>query len=160
MTVKLPSRRDAGQAGFTLVEVLVAIVILVFGLMAVTNLLLVAASSNSVAKQGTSAAAAASAQMEALKATPFVTLAATATAPGGDLDTIACPSANCNVLDVPGVGQIMTRWFVETLPGRAQGLMIRVRSEGTGALAGARSRAEYTSVRACTNVTTACPEPP
>src|SRR5204863_2278147 len=44
-----PSR--GSEAGFTLVEALVAIVILVFGLIAVTNLMLVAASSNSVANQ-------------------------------------------------------------------------------------------------------------
>ena len=48
-----------GESGFTLVEALVAIVVLVFGLMAVTNLMLVAASSNSVANQGTAAVASA-----------------------------------------------------------------------------------------------------
>ena len=37
------------ESGFTLVETLVAIVVLVFGLMAVTNLMLVAATSNTVA---------------------------------------------------------------------------------------------------------------
>ena len=42
------------EAGFTLVEALVAVIVLVFGLMAVTNLMLVAASgSNTVADQGT-----------------------------------------------------------------------------------------------------------
>jgi prepilin-type N-terminal cleavage/methylation domain-containing protein len=152
------------QTGFTLVEVLVAIVVLVFGLMAVTNLLLVAASSNTVAKHGTSAAAQAAAQMEVLKATPFTVLqpAATPGVPPGDLGLIVCPSANCVIQDVPGVGQIQTRWLVETVPGRAQALMIRVRSEGQGALTGARSRAEYTSLRACTDVapTRDCPPPP
>lgn len=44
-----------GEAGFTLVEALLAVVVLIFGLMAVTNLMLVAASSNSVANQGTPA---------------------------------------------------------------------------------------------------------
>lgn len=153
---------QARQAGFTLVEVLVAIVILVFGLMAVTNLLLVAASSNTVAKHGTSAAAGAAAQMEVLKATPFPALQLIATAPGGDLGAIACPGANCVVQNIPGVGQLETRFFVETVPGRAQALMIRVRCEGQGALTGARSRAEYTSMRACTDVSPGrdCPPPP
>lgn len=156
-----PERRD-GQAGFTLVEVLVAIVVLVFGLMAVTNLLLVAASSNTVAKHGTSAAAAAAAEMEVLKATPFPALQAIATGPGGDLGAIVCPSANCVIQDIAGVGQIQTRFFVETVPGRAQALMIRVRSEGQGGLTGARSRAEYTTMRACTDVSPGrdCPPPP
>ena len=45
------------EAGFTLIEALVAIIILSFGLIAVTNLMLVAASSNTVANQGTAAAA-------------------------------------------------------------------------------------------------------
>ncbi len=40
-----PAAPDA-EAGFTLIEALVAIVVLVFGLMAVTNLMIVAASSN------------------------------------------------------------------------------------------------------------------
>jgi Tfp pilus assembly protein PilV len=41
----------AEEAGFTLVEALFAMVILIFGLLAVTNLLIVGASSNSVANQ-------------------------------------------------------------------------------------------------------------
>src|SRR5512135_3547346 len=57
-----------GEAGFTLVEALVAIVVLVFGLMAVTNLMLVAASSNSVANQGTAAVASAIRAMDMIKA--------------------------------------------------------------------------------------------
>src|SRR5262245_50077908 len=71
-----------GEAGFTLIETLVAIVILVFGLMAVSNLLLVAASSNTVANQGTAAATAASETLEALKQIPFTQLV-----DGGDLNS-------------------------------------------------------------------------
>ena len=59
------------EAGFTLVEALVAIVVLIFGLMAVTNLMLVAASSNSVANQGTAAVTSATRAMDMLKATTF-----------------------------------------------------------------------------------------
>ena len=54
--MKTPTRESqpgAGEAGFTLIEALVAMVVLTFGLMAVTNLMLVAASSNTVANQGT-----------------------------------------------------------------------------------------------------------
>jgi prepilin-type N-terminal cleavage/methylation domain-containing protein len=59
------------EAGFTLVEVLISIVILVFGLVAVTNLFLVAGSSNMAANAGSAATAIASQQMEVLKALPF-----------------------------------------------------------------------------------------
>ncbi len=62
------------EAGFTLVEALVAIVVLVFGLMAVTNLLLVAASSNTVANQGTAAVTTATQVLDFLKNTTFNTL--------------------------------------------------------------------------------------
>ena len=54
--------------------ILLLIVVLVFGLMAVTNLLLVAASSNTVANQGTAAVTAATQVMDFLKATTYDTL--------------------------------------------------------------------------------------
>ena len=71
--VEAPAARS-GEAGFTLVEALVAIIVLVFGLMAVTNLMLVAASSNTVANQGTAAVASATRIVELTKATPFANL--------------------------------------------------------------------------------------
>src|SRR5688572_2444174 len=71
----------AQERGFTLVEALIAMVILVFGIIAVTNLLIVAASSNNVANQGTAATTAATEALERLKAQPFHTLTQ-----GGDLD--------------------------------------------------------------------------
>ena len=39
-------------------------------------------------------------------------------------------------------------------------LHIQVRSEGMGVLSGARSRAEFTTFRACTNTAGGCPEAP
>ena len=59
------------DSGFTLVEALIAIVILVFGLMAVTNLFLVAGNSNQVANQSTAAAALAARRLESLKTISF-----------------------------------------------------------------------------------------
>jgi prepilin-type N-terminal cleavage/methylation domain-containing protein len=160
-----------GEAGFTLVEVLTAIVILVFGLMAVTNLLLIAASSNTVANQSTAAATSASRIMDRLRDTSFQNLL-----PGGSvaIDTGAvgpCGGAapvavndpgtlnNCND-DVPGVGRVHTRWAIGVVPNTARALFIQVRSEGTGALAGARSRAEFTTVRSCTDSVGGCPPAP
>ena len=90
-------KNRSSEAGFTLVEALVAIVILVFGLIAVTNLLVVAASSNSVANQATAAATIAAQRLELLKAQPFTSLTV-----GGDLDSDVT-NFNQND-DIPGVG--------------------------------------------------------
>jgi prepilin-type N-terminal cleavage/methylation domain-containing protein len=170
--------RQNAEAGFTLVEVLTAMVILIFGLMAVTNLLLVAASSNTVANQSTAAAASASRIMDRLKDSSFPTLVVGGNVaadtgvtvpcggepvvpwPGPPLAAVNAPNNlnNCDD-DLPGVGKIHTRWAVSAIPGTARTYFIQVRSEGTGALAGARSRAEFTTFRSCTEPT-GCPAPP
>jgi type II secretory pathway pseudopilin PulG len=170
-----PTRERVGpdaEAGFTLVEALVAVVVLVFGLMAVTNLLLVAASSNSVANQSTAAVASATRAMDMLRATTYDALD---DAPGGmDFDLTDAPGSkdcvdptlvvadwHCSE-EVPGVGTVHTHWWV-TATADPRLLYLRVRSEGTGALAGARSRAEFTTFRSCTNsdpATGGCPEAP
>lgn len=140
-----------GEAGFTLVEALTAIVILSFGLMAVTNLLVVAASSNSVANQSTAAADMAARQMESLKVLPWndpQILNA-----GGGL--ASCVPSYCRTDDIPGVGRIETRW--EILVSDVRTRFIRVRSEGRGVLSGPRSRAEFTTFRACTMPQLGCP---
>jgi len=137
------------EAGFTLIEALCAIVILVFGLMAITNLMLVAASSNTVGNQATAATTEAVQQMAILKATPFINLVA-----GGSVT--ACNAPNwCTTATIPGVGAIETRWQVTAID--PQSFFIRVRSEGRGALTGARSRAEFTAIRACTDTAINCP---
>ncbi len=155
-----------GEAGFTLVEALVAIVVLIFGLMAVTNLLLVAASSNSVANQGTAAVAAAIRAMDFIKATTYDTLR---TNPGG-IDPFAVDDGggSCAVVtavtawhcddDVPGVGRVHVHWWVTVATGDQRLLYVRVRAEGTGALSATRSRAEFTTFRACTNAEAGCPK--
>jgi len=141
----------SSESGFTLVEALVAIVILVFGLIAVTNLMVVAASSNSVANQGTAAATIAAQRLEQLKAIPFgdARLAA-----GGNVTADAAGFFSNPDDMVPGVGQVHSRWqIVSPQPGV---LFIRVRSEGTGVLSGSRSRAEFTTFRTCTNTFLGC----
>jgi Tfp pilus assembly protein PilV len=148
-----------GEAGFTLVEALVAIVVLVFGLMAVTNLMLVAASSNSVANQGTAAVASAIRAMDMIKATSFTDLKKGGNAwdpsSGGkacDDSTLAFDDWAC-LQETPGVGSIHTQWWIDdsATTGDARLVYVRVRSEGRGALSGARSRAEFTTFRSCTN---------
>lgn len=159
------------EAGFTLVEALVAIVVLIFGLMAVTNLLLVAASSNTVANQGTAAVAAATQVVDMLKGTTYATLAGLAgggtafdAADGGkDCTDITLVPADWHCTSVtPGVGTVHTHWYI-TGNADPRLLYMRVRSEGVGALAAARSRAEFTTFRACTNsdpATGGCPPAP
>jgi Tfp pilus assembly protein PilV len=160
----LPRR---AEAGFTLVEALVAIVVLVFGLMAVTNLLLVAASSNSVANQGTAAVAAATQTMDFLKVTTYDTLDNNfggtpfdATDGGKDCNdvTLVPTDWHCSQ-STPGIGTIHTHWYI-TAGGDPRLIHIRVRSEGTGALAATRSRAEFTTFRSCTDTNVGCPAAP
>jgi len=151
------------EAGFTLVEALCAIVILVFGLMAIANLMLVAATSNSVANQGTAATTLATQQMEILKNIPFTDPPTTANfnallTPGGDLDLDPAaedPNFINPPVDVPGVGEIQVRWEIVGVPDPADGvvrtLFITVRAQGMGPLTGARSRAEFTTFRSCTD---------
>jgi type II secretory pathway pseudopilin PulG len=164
------SEARSGEAGFTLVEALVAIVVLIFGLMAVTNLMIVAASSNTVANQATAAVNSATRVMDMLKSTTYTDL----TAGGTTFDTSDSGSAkSCNDTtlvfsdwhcndDVSGVGRIHTHWWV-TATADPRLLYIQVRSEGMGALTGARSRAEFTTFRSCTNAdptTGGCPGAP
>jgi type II secretory pathway pseudopilin PulG len=140
------------EDGFTLVEALTAIVVLVFGLMAITNLMLVAASSNAVANQSTAATNSASRVLDMIKSTDYTALSA-----GGDLDAAVdssaptCAAATPNSYrcrdDIPGVGRIITRWVVT---GTGSLRHIRIRSEGTGPLSAGRSRAEFTTFRSCT----------
>lgn len=162
--------RPGGEAGFTLIEALVAIIVLVFGLMAVTNLLMVAASSNSAASQGTAAVNAGSQVMDFLKVTSFDTLDTTmggipfdATDGGKRCDdaTLVPTDWHCSN-EVGGVGIIHTHWYITAMPDTRL-LHIRVQSEGAGRLAASRSRAEFTTFRACTNndpTTGGCPSFP
>jgi Prokaryotic N-terminal methylation motif len=153
------------EAGFTLVEALTAMVVLAFGLMAVTNLMLVAASSNTVANHSTAAATSAAGVMDMIRGTSWPVLVA-----GGDhtdndeTGAIDCAVANANsyrcVENIAGVGMVYTRWDITAVPGTGRMYLIQVRSEGRGALTGARSRAEFTTFRSCTSVTAGCPGPP
>jgi type II secretory pathway pseudopilin PulG len=171
--IKPPPRAGAHrEAGFTLVEALVAIVVLVFGLMAVTNLMLVAASSNSVANQGTAAVTSATRIMELIKASSYEEVQA-AVDPSAEIEfknpiEAAPPCATALIGDdhctddIPGVGRIHTHWVL-TATNDPRITFVQIRSEGTGALSATRSRAEFTTFRACTNTepgTGSCPEAP
>lgn len=145
-----PVGHDASEAGFTLIEALIATLMLAVGLSAVINLFVVAGSSNHAANHGTAATTAATETMERLKSTPFTNLV-----PGGDLASDAAGFFRRDTL--PGVGQILTRWQVVQVDG--QTLFLRVRSESEAALAGPRTRSEFTSFRVCTATASGCPNP-
>lgn len=132
----------------TLPEVLIAVVVLLIGLMGISQLFVVAAGSNTVANQGTAAAASAAESMERLKALSFDQLVA-----GGSTSSDVASYHRYD--DVPGVGRIRTRWQVTQVD--PQLVFLRVRAEGTGALASSRSRAEFTAFRGCTTIELGCP---
>jgi len=153
-----PKRRSS-EAGFTLVEALTAIVILVFGLIAVTNLLIVAGNSSQVANAGTAAAALAVEQMELLKALPFVETPVGSgrpfLQPGGSVPPAAPvagffkDSTTDPRMKVPGVGAMNVRWRIDAIDPRTY--YITVWAESEGALLRTRTTATFTSFRACTD---------
>ena len=154
------AERRRTEDGFTLIEALVAMVVLIFGLMAVTNLLLVAASSNAVANQGTAAASSATRGMDMLRLTSFADLL-TVVGLGPDFSTHDGAGKDCNdpslrfddwhcSVSLQGVGLIHTHWWIEETD-LSPLLYIRVQSEGVGTLAGRRSRADFTTFRACSD---------
>lgn len=130
------------QSGFTLIEALIAMIILSFGLIAVTNLMLVAATSNTVANQSTAATSIASRELERLKALSFIDPGLAA---GGNVESDETGFFRNPDDAVPGVGAIHTRWEIHDVDATTK--YIIVRSEGTGVLAGPRSRAEFTTIR-------------
>jgi prepilin-type N-terminal cleavage/methylation domain-containing protein len=136
---------DAPEAGFTLVEVLVAIVVLVFGLIAVTNLLLVGASNNTAANLGTAATVAAVQQMENLKAQSFLAM-----------------TSGSNTVMMPGAGPIQVTWTVAepTTPAITHhARIITVTAQGTGPMVASRSRTVLTGIRSCVGEVPGCPAP-
>jgi type II secretory pathway pseudopilin PulG len=149
------------ESGFTLVETLFAIVMFAVGIMAVSNLMLVAAASNTAANVSTPATAAASQMLDIIKSSSFEDLVqgGSVTADVGATLT-PCPNTypagtfNCDTV-VEGVGPVHVRWqldgFAPGLDGTWTAFKITVSAVGTGAFAGPRTRAQFTTFRACTN---------
>jgi hypothetical protein len=151
-------RARGSEAGFTLVEALTAIVILVFGLIAVTNLMIVAINSNLTASQATASATLCAQQMDLLKATPFNTL----TNPcGSGCGGIASDVTNYNVTTlVSGVGTFKVRWQVTPVVGQAQLYFLQARCQAIGGLMASRTVTDLTTFRSCTDTTIGCPAAP
>ena len=158
------------ESGFTLIEALIAIVVLMVGIVAIVNLFVVASTSNAVGNHSTAATGQATETLERLKAIPFLQItAAMGGSTVGDLNNDAGNILNCletaipgppNCItpnnynlarDIPGVGRIKTRWqIVRPGAGGPDTLFITVRSQSTATLAGIRSRSEFTTFRTCT----------
>jgi prepilin-type N-terminal cleavage/methylation domain-containing protein len=155
-----------GQAGFTLIEALAAMVILTFGIMAVTNLLLIAGTSNTVAHRSTAATMAATRQMEILKSLTWGGAPPDGlTIPGvgvtqGDVDVdqagffadvrVSAPGVGVPVPDTP----VHVRWQITGID--AWTISIRVRAEALDRVGATRTRAEFTTFRSCTTGVAPC----
>jgi prepilin-type N-terminal cleavage/methylation domain-containing protein len=154
-----PASRPA-ESGFTLIEALVAMVILMFGVAAVANLMVVAGSSNTVANHATAATVAATQTMELLKSAPYGTLV-----PGGSITAPVGTAGNCGATPITttyncnsittgpnaqfsGVGQMHVRWQVVAVgPAAPNTLFIQVAAESRAAAIGRRSRVVLTTFR-------------
>jgi type II secretory pathway pseudopilin PulG len=140
------------ESGFTLVEAMIAIVVLVFGLVAIAQLFVVASQSNVTARKATAAADASTQVMDMLMAAPFDTVSAAA---GGSVDiSVMTLSGAPETFDVknykllqkvPGVGPVLTCWEISNLS--TDLVAIHVRSQVMGLMSGL-TRAEFTTMRA------------
>jgi Tfp pilus assembly protein PilV len=146
------AQRRRGEEGFTLVEAMIAIIILMVGLVAVANLNLVAIGSNSLANQMTAASDVAADRLELLKDIPFDNAALNQ---GGSLDVYDTANANRREVDVPRVGAIYVAWQITVLDQDTK--FIAVRAESPGVFGKTRSRAEFTTFRTCTTPSSGCP---
>ena len=135
----------AGQEGFTLIEAVVATGILIVGLVAISNLMFVAISSNSIANWQTGSAFIASQKLEELRATTFTDPSLNDSA----ADSLDVDQAGYNEeITVDGLGVFHTRWRVQTVAAVSPNLkFIAVQTEIRGPLS-RRTRAEFTTLRA------------
>ena len=145
----------SSEAGFTLVEALIAIVILMVGLAAVSNLMMLVL--------GTAATASATEQIETLKSQPFGLLV-----PGsGFATTVGVPAPPTNTayrttalpappsgVKFPGVPD--TRWEITTPTNLNPVRFIQVQSRMQGRLGAGWSFTQFSTIRACTEAA-GCP---
>ncbi len=66
-------KRDCGEEGFSLIEVMIAILILMVGLLTLAQMMVIATNANALSGRMTASAALAKEQLELLKAAPFYT---------------------------------------------------------------------------------------
>ena len=147
-----PPTRSSQEAGFTLIEAMMATLILTFGLASIFNLMIVATSSNSVANRSTGSTLLANRQLEILRSVPFATLVDSPV--GVDTLNIVGPFPGANPAfvvapqpDVAGVGRFNISWRIQAINANLKFIQVRAEPDG---LRGRLSRAEVTTIRACT----------
>ena len=146
-----------GEEGFTLIEALIAMLILIVGIAAISNLIVVAGTSNTVANSTTAASAVASQQMELLKTARYNTLVAggTMVVPPNHTPHLQCNTGLVAAVyawdtNVPGVGSIHVQWeIVGPLPGAAPAgtVFINLLAQPVAPGIGIRGRARFTTFR-------------
>lgn len=155
-TPAVPDRR--GEQGFTLIEALIAMVILIVGIAAIANLMVVAGTSNTVANSTTAASAVATQQMDLLKSASFETLVPGGTLvmavphpPAGHADCNTAPVQGIYICDarVEGVGTIHVQWAITAIPAAAPAAtdFIDLIAQPVAPTIGTRARARYTTFR-------------
>ncbi|GMR21826.1 MAG: hypothetical protein BMS9Abin37_0143 [Acidobacteriota bacterium] len=112
------------ERGFSLIEVMVAIVILTVGLLSLAQMMVMSTNANTLSGRMTSCSALAKEQLERLKAAPFFTVAPTTRNPiltaGGDINAaVAGYSQFYDTNGLPtaaGSAAFETRWLVTDVP--------------------------------------------
>jgi type IV pilus modification protein PilV len=118
------SRNQSNDEGFSLIEVMVAMMILTVGLLSLAQMMVVATNSNSLSGRMTSCSALAKEQLERLKASPFYTNPAALVrnpilAAGGDtMNTVGGYSQVYDDEGLPtaGAGMYEVRWQITDVP--------------------------------------------
>jgi len=137
------------ENGFTLIEALIAILILVVGLLAISQVFVMAMSSNAIANRTTAAAAAAAQQLDRLKAIPY---GDARMQPGGSLTGDVANYST--ITEMTGTGRVRVRWQITMVDANLR--HIQVRAEVIGIMA-SLSRADLTTFRSCTAQIVGCP---
>jgi len=128
--------RSSDEGGFSLIEVMVAILILTVGLLSLAQMMVLATSSNSLSSRMTSASSLAKEQLERLKAAPFyidpvARTRSDALRDGGSID-LPGGDGYAQLYDAEGVpvgggGQYEVRWEIATIPTNLPLEMIEIR---------------------------------
>lgn len=136
MTTTRAAKHGANERGFTLIEVMVAIVILTVGLLSLAQMMVLATNSNTLSGRMTSASALAKEQLERLKATPFYDDPLTQTRnpallDGGDIDSTIADYVRYydqnGTAAVAGAAMFEVRWEIQTVPSNLPFQMVRIR---------------------------------